>query len=353
MPGTENHRRPHNGSVRVGPLLGIPTVLRELGHDPGSVLADAGLSPAEFSDPDNTVPYLTADRLLSRCVVVTQCAHFGLLVGERAGPSSLGIAGFLLQHAPDVGTALRDLMHHLDLHDSGGVPMLIVRNDKTMLGYAIHQAGTQATDQIYDLSIAVACNIMRGLCGEHWSPAEVFLSRRPPQELAAYGRFFRAPLRFNAEQSAIAFPTWWLNRKVAAADALLHQHLEKQASELHRHRETDIVADLRKLLLKSLLTRTCTIDNLARQLCIHERTLHRRLREQGTCFRQELELVRHELARQLLAETSIPVKKIATSLGYTDTSAFNRAFKRWTGNTPGHWRRLNGQSSQTRRPAPE
>jgi len=322
MPDRENHRASLNGSVRVGPLLGIPTVVRELGHDPESILADADLSPAEFSDPDNEIPYLIADRLLSRCVAVTQCEHFGLLVGERAGPSSLGVAGFLLQHAPDVGTALRDLVHHLDLHDSGGIPMLIIRNDITMLGYAIHQAGTQATDQIYDLSIAVACNIMRGLCGENWNPVEVLLSHRPPQELAPYGRFFRAPLRFDAEQSAIAFPTWWLNRKVAAADALLHQHLEKEASELRSHRETDIVSDLRKLLLKSLLNRTCSIDNIARQLCIHERTLHRRLREQGTGFRQELEQVRHELARQLLAETAIPVKKIATSLGYTDASAF-------------------------------
>lgn len=346
-------RQPHHpasGVVRVGPLMGIPEVLHELGREPGPVLESAGFHPAQFTDPDTEVSYVPASRLLARCVAVTGCEHFGLLVGERAGSSSLGVTGFLLRSAPDVGTALRDLVQYLDLHDQGGVPMLQLRGEVSLLGYAIHQAGVVASDQIYDLSIAVACNILRGLCGGNWNPDEVLLSRRQPRQLAPYRRFFRAPLRFNADQSAVVFASRWLEHKVPGADALLHRHLEKQANELHHLRHTGVVVELRSLLRRALLNGECTVSGIARQLCLHERTLHRRLREQGTSFRQELGDIRREMARQLLAGTAMPVAKIATTLNYADASAFNRAFKRWTGVTPVQWRTRGDPHAGSRRP---
>jgi len=150
-------RNPHaarDAIVRVGPLTSIPAVLRELDSDPAPVFDSAGFDIAGFSDPDTEIPYLAASRLLARCVSVTGCEHFGLLLGMRAGPSCLGVAGFLLSSAPDVATALHGLLQHLDLHDQGGVPTLQIENGIARLGYAIHEPGAQATDQIYDLAVA-------------------------------------------------------------------------------------------------------------------------------------------------------------------------------------------------------
>jgi len=345
MKATTNHRaqaRNHGNHitafVRVGPLMSIPAVLQELGHEPGPIFDFAGLKPAQFSDPDFEIPYLDAGRLLARCVAITGYRHFGLLVGERAGPSTLGVAGFLLQSAPDVGTALRGLVQHLDLHDQGGVATLHMSGGVTHLGYAIHLSGVEATEQIYDISIAIGCNIMRGLCGKNWNPAEVLLSTRQPLNLAPYRRFFRTPIRFNANQSAVVFPTRWLDHRIPGADALLHRHLEKEAAELHSFKKTDIVSDLRRLLRNSLVKGKCTAGDIARQLRIHERTLNRRLREEGTSFRQELDDIRYAMARQYLTESSMPIARIAKALNYADVSTFSRAFKRWEGSTPAEWR---------------
>lgn len=326
--------------VRVGPLMGIPAVLQELGHEPGPVFDSAGLEPTQFTDPDFEIRYIDAGRLLANCAAVTGCRHFGLLVGEHAGPSSLGVAGFMLRSAPDVGSALRSLVQHLDLQDQGGVPTLHVSGNVTQLGYAIILSGVAATDQIYDVTMAIACNIMRGLCGKGWNPDEVLLSTRRPQNLAPYKRFFRAPLRFNAEQSAVVFPSRWLDHQIPSADALLYRHMEKEAAELHnlRNPDTDIVSNLRRLLRKSLVSRQCTVTDLARQLHIHERTLNRRLREEGTSFRCELDAVRYEMAQHFLHESAMPVARVARALNYADVSAFSRAFKRWTGTTPAEWR---------------
>ncbi len=333
-----------DATVRVGPLMGVPAVLRELGREPEPVFDSAGLGLAQFADADTEISYLAASRLLARCVAATGCRHFGLLVGERAGPSSLGVAGFMLRSAPDVGTALRGLVQHLDLHDQGGVATLLVKGGATLLGYAIHQPAAEATDQIYDFSMAVACNIMRGLCGERWNPTEVLLSRRRPQDLAPYRRCFRAPLRFNADQSAVVFPTRWLDHQIPSADPLLHRHLEREARELHALRNANILGKLRGLLRKSLVAGNCSVTDVARQLCLHERTLNRRLQEEGTSFRNELDGIRYEMARHLLAESAMPIARIASTLNYADVSAFSRAFKRWTGITPAQWR-AHGASS--------
>jgi len=318
--------------------MAIPEILQEFGHDPEAIFDGTDLKPAQFADPDTVVPYLAADMLLARCVAATGCQHFGLLVGTHAGPSSLGVAGFMLQSAPDVGTGLRDLVQHLDLHDRGGVPTLLTRGNTTRLGYAIYQPGTKATDQINDLAIAIGCNIMRSLCGEKWNPTEVLLSHRAPRDLEPYRGLFRAPLHFDADQNAVIFPSRWLDHRIPGADPLLHRHLEREAAVLHEFRKVDIVSELRGLLRKSLITGKCTAGDIALQLCVHERTLNRRLREEGTSFHQELDNIRYEVARQYLAESTMPITRIATALNYSDVSTFSRAFKRWAGTTPAEWR---------------
>jgi AraC-like DNA-binding protein len=326
--------------------MSIPGLLREFDCDPEAVLASVGLDIVEFSDPDTEIPYFAASRLLARCVSATGCEHFGLLVGGRAGPSSLGVAGFMLGSASDIATALHDLQQHLNLHDQGGMLVLRAEEDIVLLGYAIQETRAEATDQIYDLSIALACNIMRNLCGQSWNPTEVLLSRRLPQDLMPYRGFFRAPLHFDAAQSGVKFPGCWLSHKLVSADPLLHRHLEKEALALHGLRNLSIIETLRCSLRKHLLNGSCTVTDVSRELRMHHRSLNRRLRDHGTSFREELDNVRYIMACQLLADSMIPIARIATILNYSDATGFSRAFKRWSGTTPARWRNGDRPCSQ-------
>ena len=329
------------GTVRAGPLAGIVPITRELGIDPEKILERFGFTVENFDDPDFQIPYITGGRLLAQCAETTQCPHFGLLVGMRAPPSTLGIPGFLVQNAPDVGKALHALVHNLDLHDQESVVLFDTQGKSTMFGYAIQQPRVDSSEQIYDVAIAIACNIMRQLCGGDWSPTEVCFSRNAPPDLKPYRRFFKAPVRFNCELNALVFPSSWLNHKIPRADTLLYHHLEREANALHQSREVNILQDVHRLLRTSMISGHCKAKDIARQLCIHERTLHRRLNEQGTSFQLELNTVRDELARQLLTGSTTPIVRIAAMLNYSNVSAFNRAFKRWNGTTPGRWRDRN------------
>lgn len=337
--GLRKERTRRDGVVRVAPLMAIPALLSELGCNPEPLFERAGFKLAEFEDPEHKIPYVAGSRLLASCVEATGREDFGLLLGQRGSASSLGVAGFLLRTAPDVRTALNDLVNFLDLHDDGGVVFMATNGSTSRLGFAIHEPGVAAAAQIYDLSMTHACKIMRGLCGEDWRPSEVLLSRRPPHDPAPYEEFFQAPLRFDEEQSAVVFATHWLDQKVPGADALLHRHLEQEAKALHARQNADSIGQLRSLLRKTLMARKTTVADVARQLGLHERALNRRLHAEGTTFEHELNEVRFAVAQQLLADSMMSLAQISAALDYADVSAFIHAFKRWSGTTPERWRK--------------
>jgi AraC-like DNA-binding protein len=326
------------GVIRLGVAIGIPVVLRTLGADPEPILVGAGLDPRLFDDEDNTIPFAALGRLLALCVAHTNCPHFGLLVGERAGTSSLGIVGFLMEQSETVGDALRGLVSHLHLHDRGAAPMLAVEAGTAILSYAIYEPRVESAEQISDGAIATAANIMQALCGPDWVPAEVLLPRQPPGDLEPFRRLFRAPVRFDQEMAALVFSSDWLDHRIAGASPVLRRILEQRIEELEAVPDRDFKDSLRRVLRTRLLKNRCSADNVADLFAMHRRTLNRRLSVEGTAFRAIADEVRFEIARQLLADTSLPLSQIAAALDYSEGSAFTRAFRRWTGKTPTAWR---------------
>lgn len=317
-------------------------ILRSLGCDPEPVFNQVGFELGQFNDPNLKVPYIQASQLLAASAEATRCEHFGLLLGQSASASHLGLAGFLMRAAPTVETALEALVGHLDLHDEGGRPTLVKTTEMTLLGYTILLAGVTAVEHIYDMTTAISCNIMRALCGNSWRPKNILLSRRKPGDLEPYRRFFNAPIQFDTELSAIAFSNRWLQQTVPSADALLFDHLEKTAGDYHALQHLRLTDTLPELLRNGLLKRRWSAAEMAAELGLHERTLHRRLSDAGTSYRRELDKIRQSTSLQLLESTDMSVAQIADSMGYTNSSAFIRAFSRWTGTTPMEWRRASG-----------
>jgi hypothetical protein len=141
-----------DGAIRVGPLLGIPPLLSELGLDPGAVILEAGVDPGPFDDPENFIGFAAMGRLLAHCATRTGCPHFGLLAGKCMGLEALRLVGMLMERSPDVGSALNNVVLHLHphLHDRGAVPTLTVEGERALFGYAIYQPGPEGAGQIYD-----------------------------------------------------------------------------------------------------------------------------------------------------------------------------------------------------------
>lgn len=345
-PGKISPRRPSplkGGFIRVSVATAIPGLLREYGLDPGKVLIEAGIEPRLIEDPDNVIPFATMGRLINFCATKTRCRHFGLLVGQRGGVSSLGTVGLLIRQARDVGSALDDLVRYLHLHDRGAVPRFVVRGSMATLAYTISEPRLEGADHIADAAMAVTMNIMRSLCGPDWVPSEVRLPHRKPAYAAPLQRFFHAPIKFDEKEAALVFRAKVLQQPLAGADADLHRHLLNYVQQLDAASDADVVDQMRRILRTLVLNHQSSAEQLAQLFSVHRRTLNRRLRQQGTAFHLLLEETRFELASQMMSETSIPLAQIAALLNYSEASAFTRAFRRWSGMTPTEWRRRHGR----------
>ena len=326
------------GTVRIGTVAAIPKVLNELGYDPVVVFSEIGFDQSLFDDPDNVIPYALRSRLIQHCVNKTQCQHFGLLIGQYGGASSLGLVGFLVQQSPDVRTALNSLVRYAHLHVQGATINLEEEEGSAFLGYSIYQPNVEAREQIECGAVAIAFNILRKLCGPSWIPKDILFSHSKPADVHPFQKLFKAPLIFNAERNGILFSAEWLQRPVVGADPDLHYYLQKQVQQLESRYKDDFVEQVRRVLHSSLLSQQAHADQVAALFSMHSRTLHRRLKTHGTSFHELADEGRFEIAQQLLENSSMELSQIAASLDYADASAFTRAFRRWSGTTPAHWR---------------
>lgn len=331
-------RRVPSGYIRIGAGIAIPTVLHDLNVPSEPLLRSVGIPPSLFADPDNALPFREFCQFLSLCIEFTKRDDFGLLVCERAGASNLGLVGFLLQQAPDVRTALNDLVRYLHHHDRGATPFMKISNGVVALGYSIAEPNLPATEHIYDGALAIVRNIMRAFCGPDWTPVEVTLSRKRPSESKRHERFFGAPVSFGEERNAVFFKEDALDTPIRAADPMLRRMLQEQVNLLEAEEGHNLAEQVRRLLRTALLTSGTSLGDLSDLLHMNRRTLARHLEAEGTSFKKLSDEVHFDIARHLLANTALSVTEVGVALNYSEASAFTRAFRGWAGVTPTEWR---------------
>jgi AraC-like DNA-binding protein len=333
-------RKRSDAIVHVRGIAAIPSVLESLGANPAKVFAQAKVDLALFDNHENLVSLGAIGRLVEQCVSATGCRHFGVLVGQHGGLPSFGLVGMLVRFSEDVETALRGLgtyMHHYH----GGQTIALQRDHKTMvLSYALHEARVEASDQIADGALAIMYNVMLNLCGAKWRPIEVRFAHGRPRDTRPFLRFFKAPMRFDADQSALVFSAHWARHRLNEADAEIRRLLQQQvdALALDVDQVDGFPERVRSVLRTGLLTGHASADQVAALFSMHSRTLARRLTAAGTNFKTLVDEGRFEIAKQMLENTTLDVNRVAASLDYADASAFTRAFRRWSGTTPAAWR---------------
>ena len=259
-------------------------------------------------------------------------------MGAQEGFSALGIVGHLAQHSADVGEALRNVVDYLHHQEDGGVATLSIDGDVAALDYMVQQNDVVATDQIADGGMGIAVSAVRSLCGTSWNPIEVTLMRAKPADVTAYWRVFRAPVNFGAERNAMLFHARWLRHPLPAGDATLRAMVVDRIAELENRRKAEFLTLVRKTIRTAILAGRSGIDEVAGDLAMNRRTLHRRLLPYGLSGAQLLEEIRFDIAQQLLENSATSMVDIALKLDYANASAFTRAFRRWSGQSPSQWR---------------
>jgi AraC-like DNA-binding protein len=325
--------------VRVGPVMPLLSLLAERGIDPAAVLAEADVDLQLFADSENRIPMGKLGQLFETCVRRTRCPHFGLLVGARAGPESLGALMSLMRNCATVGDALRLAASHLDVNDRGAISLVLdVGNSQTALGYALFGGRTPAAMQILDGAIAMQYRLLSDLCGPTWRPLLIQLSRNRPRNDRPFRKILGPNLEFNSDLSAIVFDTWWLDQPIPGADPESLAAVNKVIESTEACQANSFATQVRWAVCALLFTDSASAARVAALFNLPGRTLRRRLAEEGTTVRDLISEARRELSYHLLRDTDLSVSEVSQALHYADIAVFSRAFHAWSGKSPSQWR---------------
>lgn len=329
-----------NRVIRVGGAIAIVALLRARGIDADALISQAGLPAEAFDHPDNVIPFAKLGELAHLAANHARLPDIGLRACTRTGLEMLGTVGYLVANSETVGAGLAALQSYLHLHDEGAAPYLRLEGGVAALGYEVLEHDVLGSEQITFGALAIAANLLREICGPDFALREVSFACHAPADTSAFAGHFAAPVRFDADRSAVIFDAEFLMRPIAGANPLLREFLTSQLRETARIGEGEVAKDRIQRVMRTLLASGCIgQDEVARAFGMHRRTFARRLQENGTTFRALLDAVRFDAARVLLRTSAVSLEDIANTLGYADVTAFARAFRRWSGSSPAVWRR--------------
>jgi hypothetical protein len=143
----------------VGPLAGVPSVLAELGGDAEEIFADADVDLSLCEHQHNQISALAVERLLLLCAERTSCPHFGLLVGQQANLTSLGLLGSLMRSSETLGDALRGLERHLRVQTRGGIVQLKVDDGFAVLSYCPYYSMGEGAGLVCEAALAAMTQV--------------------------------------------------------------------------------------------------------------------------------------------------------------------------------------------------
>ena len=306
-----------------------------------ALLAQAGIAPEELAAERWPIDHIT--RLWRAAVHCTQDAGFGLKAGAGVGPASFNVVSYLLQSAPTLRGAFALVQTYQRLISDGGRFQTIAGADACWVVYHPRQGQLAFSPHQIEAVLAAVVVFARWVTGSALRPQRVQFSQARIGPQAGYREVFQCPVEFEQAFSGVLLANALLDAPLPQANAQLaaahHQHAAARLAALSRQ---DGLAQTLRVWIASQLHapgQAPTRAQAARALGLTERTLARRMQAEGLSFSGLLDTLRRDAALQAVAQTTRTLSEIGQALGYAEPSVFNRAFRRWTGGTPGQWRR--------------
>jgi AraC-like DNA-binding protein len=261
--------------------------------------------------------------------------YIGLEVGAYIQPSHCGVLGYLSLSCEYLAEALQRFERFQRLLYEGNEAFTHVEGDLVTFSWPFDYGySTRESDEVLISSLASYVRMLVGDDALH--PTKIGFVHAKPENIAPYFQILGCDVEFDCKNTYISFPVSMLTLKVEKADPALRALLDQQA-----HALLDVLPNgdqfeqqFYKYVLRAMQDGKPSMEEVASYLKISTRTLHRRLEERGLVFKELLQKTRQQLAQQYLKEGRLTLSEIALLLGYSEQSAFSRAFKQWLGVTP-------------------
>jgi AraC-like DNA-binding protein len=315
--------------------------VRAVGLDPDAIRTDAGLTPEDLEDPDGR---LAGDRYAGLWdAAAVRDRRLATALARQWRPEMLGIIGYVMASSGTVHEAFAAWQRFTRLIGEPLVPQIEVSADRFFFRRALPPR-IVANQLFPETAVAGTAVLIEQLTGVLPGIREIRFQHREPPHAGELRASYGCPVAFEQSETTVEFPPEVAQLPVRRPDPGLRQFLERHASVLAARLpdETQTAERVRACILDAFQHGEPSQHSVARDLAMSERTLQRRLQDEGTRFTAVVDRTRRELAEQYLRESPMAVHAIAFLLGYSEPSAFHRAFRRWTGLTPQAFRERLG-----------
>jgi AraC-like DNA-binding protein len=327
--------------IRASVLNPLVHLLDERGQPTGDLLDAHGMSRARLADPYEAISLARYVAIFEAAAAALDDPAIGITLGRTVRPADLGPLGLLFTAAPTRRAALSRFSDLLAALQGGTQTALERKGDVTVWIYRIDDSAIWPRRQDAEFSLAAICSLLKSAAGSPLLPLEIHFEHGEPASGAGYEEFGRAALRFGQPANRLIFANDDLDRPIASADRALTAMLERHIRDLTAEPEpaTDVVGSVERLISLDLGREPITVERLSATLGVAPRTLQRRLSEAGTSVRRLLREHRQTTAQLQIRSTRRSQSEIAEALGYSDGTAFWRAFKSWTDRSPSAYRK--------------
>lgn len=324
-------------------IVPIAQAMRQLGHDAMAVVAEVGIDLAKAANPDWRVSHRDFNSLLGRCVQISGDEAFGLLAAEQLQPQVLHSLGLAWLASDTVYDGLLRLERFGRLVSTG--LELELRDEGPLLELCLaHSAAIEdAVPATRDYAAGVIIRMCRLTLGEFLAPVMIHLDRPRPGNPERWEYLLASRVEFDCERSRISWYRADIMEPLVTGDpALARINDEHTAAYLDTFLARSTSREVVDKIVEKLPDGPPNQQLIASALHVSNRTLQRKLKEEGTSFMDLLQDTRMQLARKYLRSPGRSVVETAYLLGFSEPSTFSRAFKRWTGMAPAEYRQAGG-----------
>jgi len=312
---------------------------REQGLADADLFRATGLDPAIVDDPTAMVAARQELQVAQNLTTLLgDRAAVALEIGTRYRISTFGMFGYACLTSPTVGSAIAFALKYYDLSYGFCLPRVSLEGGEAVVRFDIPGLTGPIARFMLERDLAAIRVVLDDMLGSRLPFTSMRLAY--PKSAGPYRRIFGLAPVFNAAETEVRFDATILERPLPQANDATVELCEAQCRDIvaRSRNRSGFSHEVRELLVNVGRTQR-SIAEVAHELAVSERTLRRRLAEEGTSFRALVDEVQHPLACELLASGALSVDDVAIRLGYAEASSFIVAFKRWHGMTPARFAR--------------
>lgn len=332
----------HRGVLSAA-ASGLGDFIGHYGGDIDHIFGVSGVDPELLESPTLSLGLVNYCRVMEEAACDLGEDNFGLYYGRQFKPQALGLIGYIGLSSPTLEQALRNVVNAFPFHQHDTLARLVDQGECWRLDYQVRHGAILARRQDAELTLGMFLNLIRYVLGAQWAAREVLFEHPRPESWYEHCKVFDASVYFEQPFNSLLIPKRDLKRAMPDSDPSLlaiMQDAIRRLNDTAPHQ--NIVDQTRNQIHLQLPQGTLSLECVAENMGMSPWSLQRRLREEGVSFTQVIDIVRQALAHDLLPQRQLPLSDIALLLGYSELSAFSRAFQRWHGVSPRKWRQSLG-----------